>query len=166
MESLWQFHLRVREYHNVLISSLNTCSITSSAISVTHVLHTGNPGRPPLIINIEQVELLRSANFTWEEVAQILGISRTTLWRRLQELGIPMCKYSDISDHDLDGLVRDIQWNIGISMLQGYLKSQGVFVQRCRTRDSVLRMNPVGTLTRWQQVISRRSYSVPGPNSL
>ena len=60
-------------------------------------------------MNREHVELLRSSEFTWEEVAQILSISRTTLWRRVQELGIPMCKYSDISDHDLDHLVRDIQ---------------------------------------------------------
>ena len=51
-------------------------------------------------------------------------------------------------------------------MLQGYLKCRGVFLQRHRIRQSVLRTNPIGALTRWQQAISRRSYSVPGPNSL
>ena len=96
------------------------------------MLHTGTKGRPRLIVNIEQVELLRSSGFTSEEVAQILGISRTTCWRRFQELGIPLCKYTDISDHDLDLQVRDIQSNnpnIGVSMLQGYLKRQGVIVE-------------------------------------
>ena len=126
---------------------MNTSSVTTSAISsLQRVLCTGIPGRPKLIVNIEQVELLRSSEFTWEEVAQILGISRTTLWRRVQELGIPMCKYSDISDHDLDHLVRDIQCNnpnIGASMLQGYLKSRGIFVQRHRIRGSVLQTNPI-----------------------
>ena len=72
--------------------------------SLQRVLCTGNPGSSKLIVNREQTELLRSSEFTWEEVAQILSISRTTLWRRVQELGIPMCKYSDISDHDLDHL--------------------------------------------------------------
>ena len=43
-----------------------------------------------MTMNREHVELLRSSEFTWEEVAQILSISRTTLWRRVQELGIPM----------------------------------------------------------------------------
>jgi len=51
-------------------------------------------------------------------------------------------------------------------MLQGYLKCWGVFVQRHRIGQSVLRTNPIGALTGWQQAISRRSYSVPGPNSL
>ena len=106
--SLRQLHVRAKEYHRVLLSSVNTSSVTTSAISsLQRVLCTGNPGRPKLIVNTEQVELLRSSEFTWEEVAQILGISRTTLWRRVQELGIPMCKYSDISDHDLDHLVRE-----------------------------------------------------------
>ena len=168
--SLRQLHVRAKEYHCVLLSSVNTSSVTTSTISsLQHVLCTGNPGRPKLIMNIEQVELLRSSEFTWEEVAQILGISRTTLWRRVQELGIPMCKYSDISDHELDHLVRDIQCNnpnIGTCMVQGYLKSRGIFIQRHRIRGSVLRTNPIRALTRWQQVISRRSYSVPGPNSL
>ena len=95
--SLRQLHVHAKEYR-VLLSSVNTSSVTTSTISsLQHVLCTGNPGRPKLIVNIEQVELLRSSEFTWEEVAQILGISRTTFWRRVQELGIPMCKYYDIS---------------------------------------------------------------------
>ena len=108
--SLRQLHVHAKQYHRVMLSSVNTSSVTTSTISsLQHVLCTGNPGRSKLTMNREHVELLRSSEFTWEEVAQILSISRTTLWRRVQELGIPMCKYSNISDHDLDHLVRDIQ---------------------------------------------------------
>ena len=108
--SLRQLHVHAKQYHRVMLSSVNTSSVTTSTISpLQHVLCTGNPGRSKLTMNREHVELLRSSEFTWEEVAQILSISCTTLWRRVQELGIPMCKYSDISDHDLDHLVRDIQ---------------------------------------------------------
>ena len=85
------------------------------------------------------------------------------------ELGLHFEKYSSISDSDLDGHVREIQHNnpnIGMALLQGYLQSRGVFVQRQRVRQSVFRINPISTLSRWQQVVSRRCYSVPGPNSL
>ncbi len=111
----------------------------------------------------------RTAGFTWEEVSQVVGVSRTTLWRRFHKLGIPIQKYSDVSDTSLDCLVREIQRNnpnIGVAMLQGYLKSQGCNVQRRRVRESVLRICPLSAIVRWQQTISRRSYWVPGPNSL
>lgn len=169
VESLTQIRLQAKEYLHLQVSSLNTCSVLSSTITHPDVLHTGNPGRPSVIVNLEQVELLRGSDFTWEEVAQILGISRTTLWRRCRDLAIPLCTYSNISDHHLDNLIGEIQRtnpNIGGCMLQGYLKSQGIFVQRRRIRESVLRTNPIRALVRWQQAISRRSYSVPGPNSL
>ena len=78
LESLRQIWVCAKEHHRVLLSSLNTCSVTSSTIiPLQHVLCTGSPGRPRLIVNIEQVELLRSAEFTWEHVAQVLGVSRT-----------------------------------------------------------------------------------------
>lgn len=59
-EYLRQIRIRGNEYHRVLLSSLNTCSVTSSAAAISlqqHVLCTGNQGRPCLIVNIEQIEL-------------------------------------------------------------------------------------------------------------
>ncbi len=93
----------------------------------------------------------------------------SAIWRRFKDLGIPSQKYSDVTDQELDGIVLDVQRNIpniGISMLQGYVSSRGITVQRNRVRESVLRLNPNRALTRWQQVISRRTYSVSGPNAL
>ena len=58
---------------------------------------------------MEEVELLPSAGYTWEEVAKVMGISRTTLWRRLNELNIPVNKNSNLSDGDLDEMVEGIQ---------------------------------------------------------
>ena len=52
-----------------------------------------------------QVELLREMRYTWQQVADVLMISRSTLWRRLTELGFPMSSYSDISDSELDGVM-------------------------------------------------------------
>ena len=168
--TLLEFWVQACRYHHSLIASLNRCSIISPPIRSTQSLaEPSNIGRPKVAINIEQVELFRTSGFTWDEISHLLGVSRTTLWRRLTELGLHFKKYSSISDSDLDSNVREIQHNspnVGISLLQGYLQSRGVIVQRQRIRQSVLRVNPIATLSRWQQVVSRRCYSVPGPNSL
>ena len=168
--TLLECWVRASRYHHSLIASLSTCSIISPPVNTAqNFVETNTIGRPRVAINIEQVELFRTSGFTWEEISHLLGISRTTLWRRLTELGLHFEKYTSISDSDLDGHVREIQYNnpnIGMSLLQGYLQSREVFVQRHRVRQSVLRINPIASLSRWQQVVSRRSYSVPGPNSL
>ena len=132
--TLLEFWVRASRYHHSLIASLNTCSIISPPITtVQNFVRTNSVGRPKIRINIEQVELFRTSGFTWEEISHLLGIGRTTLWRRLTELGLHFEKYTSISDSDLDGHVREIQYNnpnIGMSLLQGYLQSRGVFVQR------------------------------------
>lgn len=168
--TLRQVQVRARTHRHRLMSSVSTCSVIPQAsLSLCHKCFTGNAGRPQLVVNIEQIELLRSSDFTWDEVSQIVGVSRTTLWRKLHKLGVPLEKYSDIDDSELDQLVREIQLNspnVGVSMLQGHLRSSGLKVQRQRVRESVLRINPMRAVVRWQQAISRRSYWVPGPNSL
>lgn len=169
VESLRQLERQARSHHRILLSGVSRCSqVTQRSISPLQE-YSGTPGRPRLIVNIEQVELLRTSGFSWDEVSQIIGISRTTLWRRFHSMGVPLQQYCDISDARLDSLIAEIQRNnpnIGVSMLQGYLRSQGTFVQRRRIRESVLRINPIRAIVRWQQTITRRSYSVPGPNSL
>ena len=65
--SLRQLHVHAKEYHRVLLPT--TCTMYWKPRQAYK-----------LIVDIEQVELLRSSEFTWVEVAQILGISRTTLW--------------------------------------------------------------------------------------
>ena len=168
--TLRELQMRARTHHRALVSSVSTCSVVPQAsLSLCQACYTGNSGRPQLHVNIEQVELLRSSNFTWEEIAQIVGVGRTTLWRKLRKLGMPIERYSDINDSHLDQLLREIQLNnpnIGVSMLQGHLKSLGKKIQWQRIRESILRINPLRAIIRWQQSISRRSYWVPGPNSL
>ena len=65
--SLRQLHVRAKQYHRVMLSSVNTSSVTTLTISsLQRVLCTGNPGRSKLTMNREHVELLRSSEFTWE----------------------------------------------------------------------------------------------------
>ena len=98
-----------------------------------------------------------------------IGISRTTIWRRLQEQNITLTSYTDINDQDLDDGVHAIQHNFpnaGLVMIQGHLRSEGVCVQRHRIGASVAHVDPIRRKFRWHQVLTRRTYRVPGPNSL
>ncbi|XP_058878279.1 uncharacterized protein LOC117399326 [Acipenser ruthenus] len=51
-------------------------------------------------------------------------------------------------------------------MMNGYLRAKGIFVQRQRIRKSLNSIDPVSSAGRWAQVINRRSYHVPSPNSM
>ncbi len=53
------------------------------------VLHTQQMGRPRFVVSKDQLESLRSLSFTWPEIATLLGVSRTTVYRRRQEYGMP-----------------------------------------------------------------------------
>ncbi len=79
-------------------------------------------GRPSLV---EHVEFLRTSGYTWEEVSSVLGVSRSTVWRRLKDSNVHIDKYTDISDSQLDIVVSQVQQqhpNVGQVMLQGFLK--------------------------------------------
>ena len=133
------------------------------------VVPTSTVGRPRVAINVELVELMHSSGFTKSEIAKALLISRTTLWRRLREQGIHLDSYSELSDDDLDELVRCIHSRhpcFGYSLMKGMLEQQNIKVQRYRLRESIRRTDPVGTSLRWAQVIRHRVYRVPGPNAL
>lgn len=108
MVTLHEFWVQASRYHHRLIANLSTCSIVSPPIVTQNSAVANRVGRPQVTINIEQVELLRTSGFTWEEISHLLGVSRTTLWRRLTELGLYFERFSDISDSDLDSHVREI----------------------------------------------------------
>ena len=77
--------------------------------------------------------------------------------------------YSDISDQDLDQLVRQVQQQhpgVGITLLKGHLKSIGHRLQRDRIQLSLLRTDPTGVLNRWKESVKRRVYNVHAPHSL
>ena len=66
-------------------------------------------GRPSLDIEIEDIEFLRSLRFSLTAIAEILKVSRSTIYRRMEEYGVPFDKYSNISDRVLDEIMTDIK---------------------------------------------------------
>ena len=150
------------------VCGVNECTLPVVGVTPFKI-HCGSIGRPRILINVELVDMLRSAGFSWEEVSGALQVSRTTLWRRLTELNISVNKFTDISDSELDENVSLLQSQYpkcGQVMLRALLQQRGIFVQRYRVRESARRVDPLGTQMRWQQVVQRRKYSVPKANSL
>ena len=51
---------------------------------------------------MDDVEFFRGLNFKWNKIADILGVSRSTLYTHLSEEGIPEeLQYSSITDREL-----------------------------------------------------------------
>ncbi len=75
---------------------------------------------------------------------------------------------SQLTDQELDTILTDLKKRFvraGISMTDGLLRGMGIRVPRTRIRDSLLRIDPVHRVFE-RITIRRRTYSVPGPNSL
>ena len=125
----------------------------------------GKVGRPRYLVDGSRVAELKHMGFTDALVATILGVSRTTLWRRCG----PLRQFSTISDDDLDDKVTEIKREhslIGERLLDGMLIAENLKIPRRRLRESIHRVDPINTALRWMRRNPRWVYSVPGPNSL
>ena len=118
----------------------------------------------------EQLELLHSLCFTGSDIAQLLRVSRMTVYRRRQEYGMLDEPVASISDSDLREKVLEMKKmlpEVGESIILGQLRSMGYKVTRWRVRDTLRSTDPVNVALRWPGgATARRQYSVPGPNSL
>ncbi|XP_014674703.1 PREDICTED: uncharacterized protein LOC106814853 [Priapulus caudatus] len=137
---------------------------------------SGFRGPPRYAIGAEQLTQLRRIGYPLSEVARqglLTTTSRTTLYRHIRRHNLPTVRqeYSSISNANLEAQVRNINRqypNSGSQEVRAHLRglAHPIIVQRERVRRAVRVVDPVGTASRWAQVIHRRRYSVPGPNSL
>ena len=125
-------------------------------------------GRPPLEIDLDEVEYLRGSLFlTWPEIAELLGTSRQTIYRKLKEDGRTIDFYSCITDTQLDTQLRSIiqqHPNDGEVLLIGHLRSQGINLPRSRIRAAIHRVDPEGPQLRSLTTVRRRVYRSEGVN--
>ena len=123
-----------------------------------------------MVIDMEYVALLCRFHFPWCHIQEMLNVSRSTLYRRIQEEGFSLnLVYSNITDIELDQHIKIIKIqhpNDGERLIIGHLRAQGVYVPRSRIRASIHRVDPVNTAVRRQVTIRRRVYFAEGPNSI
>ena len=131
--------------------------------------HSGKPGRPAYSISYYQVEGLVSLGFTWKRIAEIMCVSERTLPRWRQEFAFDV-PFSEMENEALDDIVaKQLQScsSMGERMLAGALRSQGLWSQRQRLRESIMRVDPLGTrILRRFQVMQRQVHKVEGPKAL
>lgn len=157
------------KHWTVLQCHLPPCTVLAVGVGSCRSSYAGQKGRPPVFVNLAMVEYLRGNGYTWDEIARTMLVGRTTIWRKLREAGITLERHSNISDDDLDPLVSQLQMrhpHCGQILLHSMLETQGVRVPRYRLRESMHRVDPEHSSSRWHACIRRRTYSVPGPNSL
>ncbi|XP_041865100.1 uncharacterized protein LOC121654829 isoform X2 [Melanotaenia boesemani] len=108
----------------------------------------GPSGRQRMAVSSEHLCQLLELNLSVPCIAKLLGISRSTLYRRMAEVNLsPHCGYR---------------------MMKALLQARGLRVQYNRIRTSMHRVDTSGIVSRTLglRCINRRTYSVPGPHTL
>ena len=127
-------------------------------------------GRPRILISQEQLEYLLTIGFSCPKIAVVLGVSLSTIRRRMAECGLSVASlYSCITDNELDLVVSQIQAefpNCGYRLMYGQLLCRGHRVVQARIRESLRRVDPEGVIIRWNYTAQRRKYNVLSPLSL
>ena len=114
---------------------------------------------------------LRGLNFSWNKIAQMFGVSRWTIIRRVEDYGlIHLQQFSAISDERIDDIIQDYMsrhgHTTGEPFMSGYLRSLGLHIQRRRVRAAINRVDPRNTALRRGALVRRKTYFVPWANSL
>lgn len=126
-------------------------------------------GAPSFFIPKIVLENHLDEGFRITEIAQMLHVSESTIYRRMRYFGLSKWNFADITDADLDRQVQAICNdfpNCGEGMLRHILGEKGLKVQRMRLRDSLHRVDEFGIEERKRRRLHRRIYNVQGPNHL
>ena len=155
------FRLVYLNMSRTLSSNTECTSLAIYSLEKSPTVHTGLRGRPKLDVSENVILELCSLGFKWKDISDMLLVSRWTIRRTVIEYRIQdVTGFLQLSDEQLDGHVRYFMQQhgalVGFSMTSGYLRSLGFRVQQ----------DPSNVRLRWAVVVSRRTYSVPGPNSL
>jgi len=131
---------------------------------------TNRAGRPTKTVDRDYLEEAMSSkrNITLSAMATKLKMHRNTLRRKMKLYGLSR-SFDDVSDADLDTLVEVFKAekpNAGFRYLIGFLRRQGLHIQKERVRLALGRVDGLGQELRRQRTIQRRKYRVPHPNSL
>lgn len=160
------------EIVSCLLSLQSKIDAAVSQESPCAFIRAGERGRPKLIFSEELLSRLIDIPLPVSCIASVLGVSQSTIFRRMHELGLSTrFTYSTLTDSELDNAVQSIKCripNAGYRMVKGCLQADGHRVQWDRIKESMHRVDAPGVLERMTRLgcIVRRKYFVQGPLSL
>ena len=135
------------------------------------MIPTGGPGRPRKVLSepILQEIFRPGRNIKVSQAARALNIHRHTVERYLRSYKIHKRAYSQISDEELDTLVKEFKRErptTGLSYLRGHLLQQGWQIQRNRLLASISQVDSIGKVLRKNSALKRRKYVSSRPNAV
>ena len=144
-------------------------AIANAIIPTFASISTG--GRPQVSLPWDTITAYRTSNHSWTDIAAMLNISSRTLRRyRMRSNYQDPSPYSLITDEELDQLVAQLieqtSGVIGSQFMCSLLQDLSHKVLRRRVRESMSRVDMVGNLDRWANLIPRTAYAVREPNAL
>ena len=164
---LAQAYAEMSNYIDHLLSIGNS---QSQPAEVTPVVMSGTRGRPSFFITLEQLRCLLDYRFSVPQIANLLGVSISTVRRRMASFNLSVrSTYSSITNNQLDEIVAGAQQhfpNWGNRQMYGHLISQNIRVPFRRVQESQRRVDPEGSVLRRLRNMRRRVYSVKGPQHL
>lgn len=117
-------------------------SATSASVTrepSTNSSGTSEAGRPTLEVSMDEVRQLRILGFSWTKIAELLNISRRTLYRRVAGSGI--MGYTDITAQSVVLAYKLNHPNDGEVMTIGHLRACQIHVPRSEIRSVIHRVD-------------------------
>lgn len=108
-------------------------------------------------------------NIKISQAARALRVHRHTVEKYLRSYQIRRQGYSQISDEELDILVREFKQQrptTGLSYVRGHLLQLGWHIQRNRVLASISRVDGVRQVLRKNSTVKRRQYVSSRPNAV
>ena len=97
-------------------------------------------GAPAFDIPKSIVENHLEEGFMVKEIASMLSVSESTIYRRMQSYGLSSLDFSDICDKDLDHHITELSKDFSLCrevMMKFLLEERGIKVQRMQLRSTV-----------------------------
>lgn len=116
---------------------------------------------------MDEIRQLRILGFSCTRIAELLNISRRTLYRRLEDSDI--VGFTNITAQELDSIILAYKLdhpNDGEVMVIGHLRACQIHVPRSEIRSAIHRVDSAGVSARRSTTIRRRVYEVEAPNSV
>ena len=159
-------HLSVHEINQLgvnnwgdMINLRMECSTYGNRKPQREVLGCGTPS-----FNIPKSMLeYHLQGFKIKDIASMLSVSESTVYRRMRSFGLSALDFSDICDEQLDRHLSELSKEFpfcGEELMAFLLRERGIKVQRMKLRDSIHRVDEKGVSERKKGRLQRRVYNV------